>query len=112
MKWNLSLKIVTLFACVLAIAGCQKMDRPALGDYPPDANPPGDALDLWHGVEACPGVRAKKSRRELCSVSLQPAAFGHGAYRSTFGPPRRLRARSGRAGLSQLGSLSREEYDR
>ena len=32
---------------VLLAASCQKMDRPALGDYPKDANPPGGPLKFY-----------------------------------------------------------------
>lgn len=32
---------------LLIVAGCQKMDRPALGDYPQDANPPGGPLKFF-----------------------------------------------------------------
>lgn len=32
---------------VLAISSCKKMDRPILGDYPKDANPPGGPLNFY-----------------------------------------------------------------
>jgi hypothetical protein len=32
---------------VLLAAGCQKMNRPALGDYPQDSNPPGGPLKFY-----------------------------------------------------------------
>lgn len=32
---------------VLLAASCQKMSRPALGDYPPDTNPPGGPLKFY-----------------------------------------------------------------
>jgi len=32
---------------VIAIAGCQKMDKPALGDYPVDSNPAGGPLKFY-----------------------------------------------------------------
>lgn len=32
---------------VIVFAGCQKMDRPVLGDYPKDANPPGGPLKFY-----------------------------------------------------------------
>lgn len=31
----------------LALSGCQKMERPALGNYPKDANPPGGPLKFY-----------------------------------------------------------------
>lgn len=34
-------------AGVMVIAGCQKMDRPELGDYPKDSNPPGGPLSFY-----------------------------------------------------------------
>jgi hypothetical protein len=36
-----------VFAFVIAIAGCDKLKRPALGDYPKDANPPGGPLKFF-----------------------------------------------------------------
>lgn len=36
--------ILVLF---LAIAGCKKTDRPAMGDYPKDSNPPGGPLKFY-----------------------------------------------------------------
>ena len=33
---------------ILVVAGsCQKMDRPALGDFPEDSNPPGGPLKFY-----------------------------------------------------------------
>src|ERR1700754_2362705 len=36
----------SLAACVLMF-GCQKKDRPGLGDYPKDNNPPGGPLNFY-----------------------------------------------------------------
>ncbi len=41
---KLSVAIVILS---LATAGCQKMERPSLGDYPKDTNPPGGPLKFY-----------------------------------------------------------------
>src|ERR1041385_4218462 len=40
---------VSLAACLIILigAGCKKLDRPALGDYPKDANPPGGPLKFY-----------------------------------------------------------------
>lgn len=38
---------LALFAAGAALAGCQKMDRPALTDYPQDSNPPGGPLKFY-----------------------------------------------------------------
>ncbi|MBK8952275.1 MAG: hypothetical protein IPM85_08340 [Chitinophagaceae bacterium] len=47
MKKNI-LKKISLAACAaLLLASCQKMDRPALGDYPKDANAPGGPLKFY-----------------------------------------------------------------
>lgn len=42
-----------LFAIALGIAGagCQKMERPELGDYPKDTNPPGGPLKFYTAFE-------------------------------------------------------------
>jgi hypothetical protein len=50
MKWNLSLKNVMLVSCLIAF-GCQKLDRPVMGDYPPDANPPGGPLKFYAAMD-------------------------------------------------------------
>jgi hypothetical protein len=34
-------------AALLMLAGCQKMERPAMGDYPQDSNPPGGPLKFY-----------------------------------------------------------------
>ncbi len=36
-----------IIVIVLATMGCKKLDRPALGDYPKDANPPGGPLKFY-----------------------------------------------------------------
>ena len=36
-----------IIAVIFAIAGCKKLSRPALGDYPKDANPPGGPLKFY-----------------------------------------------------------------
>ncbi|HRO71998.1 MAG TPA: hypothetical protein PK951_16520, partial [Chitinophagaceae bacterium] len=40
-------KIMPLIVLIMAIAGCQKMERPVLGDYPKDAEPPGGPLKFY-----------------------------------------------------------------
>lgn len=48
-------RIVRIALLVLAISlagmGCQKMDRPELGDYPKDTNPPGGPLKFYAAYE-------------------------------------------------------------
>jgi hypothetical protein len=50
MKHNMK-KLLQYAAAFLALAilasGCQKMDRPALGDFPEDSNPPGGPLNFF-----------------------------------------------------------------
>lgn len=36
-----------LFSCGILLFSCQKLDRPNLGDYPKDANPPGGPLKFY-----------------------------------------------------------------
>src|SRR5882672_3371946 len=50
MKRNLSLKNVMLVTCIIAF-GCQKIDRPVMGDYPPDTNPPGGPLKFYAAMD-------------------------------------------------------------
>lgn len=50
----------------LVLGSCQKMDRPALGDYPKDANPPGGPLNFYaafDGTTSDPLMRAVDSVR-------------------------------------------------
>ena len=56
--------ILLLF--VIAAAGCKKTTRPALGDYPKDANPPGGALKFYaafDGISTNPLMNAVDSIR-------------------------------------------------
>jgi hypothetical protein len=56
----------SLALCILLAASCQKMKRPALGDYPLDANPPGGPLKFYaafDGTTANPLFNAVDSIR-------------------------------------------------
>lgn len=46
MKNNIKIFLSAAFL-ILAISSCKKLDRPALGDYPKDANPPGGPLNFY-----------------------------------------------------------------
>ena len=49
---NLNIRSVLLTASViLMVVACQKMDRPPLGDYPKDANPPGGPLKFFAAMD-------------------------------------------------------------
>jgi len=54
----------------MIITGCQKMDKPALGDYPKDANAPGGPLKFYAAMD---GANANKS---MASVDSIKANFG------------------------------------
>jgi Concanavalin A-like lectin/glucanases superfamily len=41
----------TALLCGLLFFNCQKMDRPALGDYPKDTNPPGGPLKFYAALD-------------------------------------------------------------
>jgi len=43
--------ILSVLAAVLIISGCQKLTRPALGDYPKDTNPPGGPLKFYAAMD-------------------------------------------------------------
>lgn len=47
MKKILSIYILPLVTILTLSVGCQKMDRPVLGNYPKDANPPGGPLNFY-----------------------------------------------------------------
>lgn len=51
MKWNLGLKNGVGLAFLIIIASCQKLDRPVMGDYPPDTNPPGGPLKFYAAMD-------------------------------------------------------------
>ena len=40
-----------ILAIALAITGCKKLDRPELGDYPKDLNPPGGPLKFYAALD-------------------------------------------------------------
>ncbi|HEX2608330.1 MAG TPA: LamG domain-containing protein [Flavisolibacter sp.] len=44
---NITRKVLAIAVFGLAVTGCQKMDRPQLGDYAKDANPPGGPLKFF-----------------------------------------------------------------
>src|SRR6266496_4898372 len=55
-----------IIVIVLATMGCKKLDRPALGDYPKDANPPGGPLKFYvafDGTTTNPLMNAVDSTR-------------------------------------------------
>lgn len=44
---NKTIPQLLVLVVLLALASCQKLSRPALGDYPKDANPPGGPLKFY-----------------------------------------------------------------
>lgn len=55
-----------ILVLLIAVAGCKKTDRPAMGDYPKDANPPGGPLKFYvafDGTTANPLMNAVDSTR-------------------------------------------------
>ena len=46
------MKFGLLAMVMIAFAACQKTDRPALGNYPKDTNPPGGPLKFYATFEA------------------------------------------------------------
>ncbi|MBP6215001.1 MAG: LamG domain-containing protein [Chitinophagaceae bacterium] len=65
MKKNIQQYLLAATVVLLA-ASCQKMDRPALGDFPKDANPPGGPLKFYaafDGTTADPLMNAVDSIR-------------------------------------------------
>ena len=66
MKNNLITKSLLAVCAILLLASCQKMKRPALGDYPRDANPPGGPLNFYaafDGTSSNPLMNAVDSIR-------------------------------------------------
>ena len=58
--------VTALLVLAMLAIGCQKMDRPALADYPVDANPPGGPLNFYaafDGTSADPLMNAVDSIR-------------------------------------------------
>jgi len=64
---KLALSVLTLG---MMIAGCQKMDRPALGKYPTDANPPGGPLKFFAAYDG------SNSNQSMAAVDSIRANFG------------------------------------
>ena len=44
---NLAKQLITILVIGVAAAGCQKMERPAMGNYEQDTNPPGGPLKFY-----------------------------------------------------------------
>ncbi len=64
------LALVSICAA-LAITSCQKMERPALGDYPKDANAPGGPLKFYVAFD---GTSTNPSRNAVDSIKANFAA--------------------------------------
>lgn len=58
MKYFKNIRVLALSAMVLAFS-CQKMDRPALGDYLQDSNPPGGPLKFYVAFDGTSGNGVK-----------------------------------------------------
>lgn len=43
--------VMMVSLAIITITGCQKLSRPALGDYPVDANPPGGPLKFYAAMD-------------------------------------------------------------
>ena len=58
--YNLSKNLLLIIAASAVISSCQKMDHPALGDYPKDINPPGGPLKFYAALDgsAVDSIRA------------------------------------------------------
>src|SRR6478609_7037103 len=89
MKWNL--KNLALITFSIAIAACQKMDRPVMGDYPPDTNPPGGPLKFYAAMDgsSVDSIRANFGTNTdvefvagVSSDAMSANASGHVVYPS------------------------------
>ncbi len=58
-------KAMLVFGMVLGLGACQKEKRPSLGDYPPDANPPGGPLKFYAAFD---GTSADPLRNAVDSI--------------------------------------------
>ncbi len=58
-------------AFLIAAAGCQKMNRPKLGDFPKDGNPPGGPLKFYAAFD---GITADPLRNAVDSIRATFAA--------------------------------------
>ncbi len=92
MKRKSVLKDVLLLLFVgLMISSCQKMDRPVLGDYPVDANPPGGPLKFFAAMDGgnVDSIRANFGSDDNVTFvdgasgqAMQAGADGHIVYSS------------------------------
>jgi Concanavalin A-like lectin/glucanases superfamily len=65
-KNNIQILLTGLVSCMLLFSACQKMNRPGLGDFPKDTNPPGGPLKFYvafDGTTANPLMNAVDSIR-------------------------------------------------
>jgi hypothetical protein len=63
---NITRYLSLLLVSSLIVGGCQKLDKPGLGDYLPDNNPPGGPLNFYvafDGTSANPAMNAVDSIR-------------------------------------------------
>jgi hypothetical protein len=55
---NITRYLTLLIAGSLLAWGCQKMSKPALGDFPQDTNPPGGPLNFYLAFDGTSANRA------------------------------------------------------
>jgi hypothetical protein len=84
---------LTAIALLLLVAGCQKMDKPEVGDYPKDGNPPGGPLKFYAAFDApnpVDSIRANFGNATKATITdggtsgkcLQPTANGFVSFPS------------------------------
>lgn len=96
MKLNQYVKIFAMVAVIAGIAiSCQKMERPALGDYPEDTNPPGGPLKFYTAFDGTgPDVlmNAVDSIRASFPVSQPLVAIDGISGKAVKGDPAKAKA--------------------
>jgi hypothetical protein len=93
-KINSAKWLPALLVAALAFAGCQKMDRPSLGDYPKDANPPGGPLKFYTAFD---GTTSDPLRNAVDSI------------RATFASSNPLSSDAGISGKGIKGATAKDK---
>lgn len=79
LKNRIQKNIMLVLALVIAFTSCQKLTRPALGNYPKDANPPGGPLKFFAAMDGSSVDSIRANFGSDHDVSYAPGVSGMAA---------------------------------
>ena len=79
---NLCTYLASTLTLVMLMSSCQKMDRPALGEFPVDANPPGGPLKFYAALDGSDVDSIRATFGVATNATYTPGANGQ-AYKGS-----------------------------